>query len=416
MSPASEIACALNEGCACTALDRDALAGYLAAQPEQDIFASMGTSHPHLFADAPVYASASDLERMEEIAHAIEAIAATPQWAQANPGADGLPARGGRGGLMSYDFHPCPGGPQLIEINTNAGGAFLHALAVKALGACCEIMSLRDVATPADVESRLTAIFADEWRAVRGGGTPGLIAIVDETPTAQYLYPEFLLAARLLSKAGMPAVIAAPEAIERVGSDLRVNGRRIDMIYNRLTDFDLSTPRHAAIRRAWLDDRIVVVPDPRAHALLADKANLVRLSDGAALDALDVDAGTRAMLLAHVPKTVAVTAENADALWSDRAAWYFKPVAGYGAKAVWRGAKMTRKSFADVAAGGYVAQSFVAAPERIVAIDGAIDRRKYDLRLFTHAGATIAVAARLYSGQTTNFRTPGGGFAPVLIV
>jgi hypothetical protein len=26
------------------------------------------------------------------------------------------------------------------------------------------------------------------------------------------------------------------------------------------------------------------------------------------------------------------------------------------------------------------------------------------------------VAARLWAGQTTNFRTPGGGFAPVLSV
>ena len=26
----------------------------------------------------------------------------------------------------------------------------------------------------------------------------------------------------------------------------------------------------------------------------------------------------------------------------------------------------------------------------------------------------LLVAARLYQGQTTNFRTPGGGFSPVL--
>jgi len=26
------------------------------------------------------------------------------------------------------------------------------------------------------------------------------------------------------------------------------------------------------------------------------------------------------------------------------------------------------------------------------------------------------VSARLYQGQTTNFRTPGGGFAPVFLV
>ena len=38
---------------------------------------------------------------------------------------------------------------------------------------------------------------------------------------------------------------------------------------------------------------------------------------------------------------------------------------------------------------------------------------KYDVRLYTYAGATLLLAARLYQGQTTNFRTSGGGFAPV---
>jgi hypothetical protein len=28
----------------------------------------------------------------------------------------------------------------------------------------------------------------------------------------------------------------------------------------------------------------------------------------------------------------------------------------------------------------------------------------------------LLAAARLYRGQTTNFRTPGGGFAPVFVI
>jgi hypothetical protein len=38
---------------------------------------------------------------------------------------------------------------------------------------------------------------------------------------------------------------------------------------------------------------------------------------------------------------------------------------------------------------------------------------KFDLRNYAYDGAVLGVAARLYQGQTTNFRTPGGGFAPV---
>jgi hypothetical protein len=39
---------------------------------------------------------------------------------------------------------------------------------------------------------------------------------------------------------------------------------------------------------------------------------------------------------------------------------------------------------------------------------------KVDVRNYVYAGAVQLIAARLYQGQTTNFRTEGGGFAPVL--
>ena len=40
---------------------------------------------------------------------------------------------------------------------------------------------------------------------------------------------------------------------------------------------------------------------------------------------------------------------------------------------------------------------------------------KLDLRSYTYGGKIMLMAARLYQGQTTNFRTPGGGFAPVYV-
>ena len=41
------------------------------------------------------------------------------------------------GVFMGYDFHLAADGPKLIEVNTNAGGAFLNALLAKAQRACC---------------------------------------------------------------------------------------------------------------------------------------------------------------------------------------------------------------------------------------------------------------------------------------
>jgi|CXWL01.1.fsa_nt_gi hypothetical protein len=46
----------------------------------------------------------------------------------------------------------------------------------------------------------------------------------------------------------------------------------------------------------------------------------------------------------------------------------------------------------------------------------AIRQARLDVRLYTYAGAALLAAARLYQGQTTNFRTPRGGFAPVFFV
>ena len=52
----------------------------------------------------------------------------------------------------------------------------------------------------------------------------------------------------------------------------------------------------------------------------------------------------------------------------------------------------------------------------MIELDGVPTQRKMDVRLYTYAGKTLLSAARLYQGQTTNFRTPGGGFAPVLVI
>ncbi len=41
---------------------------------------------------------------------------------------------------------------------------------------------------------------------------------------------------------------------------------------------------------------------------------------------------------------------------------------------------------------------------------------KTDFRLYFYRDRILGLAARLYQGQVTNLRTPGGGFAPVLVI
>lgn len=318
---------------------------------------------------------------------------------------------------MSYDFHITASGPRLIEINTNAGGAFLNAPLALAQRACCsdalipfEILPLRDFG------STIADMFIDEWRRQRGFGRPRLIAIVDDTPTDQYLFPEFRLAKALLEKHGFETVIADAKDLHFDEKQLLIDGRAIDLVYNRLVDFAFEEPRHAALRAAYVDGSVVVTPNPRAHALFADKRNLALLSDIDRLKSWGLAQTHLDVLRASIPTTTIVSPKNADALWEDRRNLFFKPARGHGSKAAYRGDKITRKVWAGVIGGVYVAQSYAAPSTRGVQVEEKRTELKIDVRLYTFAGTTLLAAARLYQGQTTNMRTPGGGFAPILEV
>ncbi|MDD5410552.1 MAG: hypothetical protein PHF31_03935 [Methylobacter sp.] len=63
-----------------------------------------------------------------------------------------------------------------------------------------------------------------------------------------------------------------------------------------------------------------------------------------------------------------------------------------------------------------MAQTLVQPTEKQLKVENEIVNLKLDLRLYVYRGQTQLIGARLYQGQTTNFRTPGGGFAQVIAV
>jgi hypothetical protein len=258
-------------------------------------------------------------------------------------------------------------------------------------------------------------MFQREWALQRGTGMPRRIAIVDDKPEEQYLYPEFLLAQRFFLKNGIEALIVDAEKLRYEGGQLLVGNESIDLVYNRLVDFAFEHPQHEALRAAHQNSAVVVTPNPHVHALYADKRNLALLSDQAVLRAWGLSAEMVGDL-AGVPRTVLVTSDNAAQLWEKRKKLFFKPAGGHGSKAVYRGDKLTKGVWAEIMRGGYVAQDFAAPSERMIKLDGLPQVRKTDVRLYVYDGQVLLTAARLYQGQTTNFRTPGGGFAPVFVI
>lgn len=358
-----------------------------------DLPADLLAARPHLFSAATVPVKADDLARMRAVIEAVErALALKAGAGGAVPGVSGV--------FMGYDFHLTPAGPQLIEINTNAGGGLLAALQAE-----------RD-----DVLADYVAMFRAECpRELK------VIAIVDEQPASQYLYPEFLGFERLFAAHGIATVICDPADLMLCHGNLWHEETRVDLIYNRLTDFDFSASAHAVLREAWRQG-VAITPNPALHARYADKRNLIALTDEAQLAAWGVDEATRRLLLAGIPRTEAVTAERADDLWRRRKELFFKPALGYGSKGSYRGEKLTRRVFEDILAGDYVAQAF-APPSTVpvasggeLTLNAALTELKADIRNYVYRGAVQLVAARLYQGQTTNFRTPGGGFAKVIEV
>lgn len=435
MSVATPDLMTLNRSCDCLPLNAQQIRFDVAQQLPQLPMPALLAAREDLFAHSGVFVSTADVAQMSAVVDAIEAAVALPAFRKVVGRREpALAARlnlATRGLFMGYDFHLTTQGPQLIEVNTNAGGAGLVAAMQQAggmhdpqcLGARLEIL------VP-DVGRAMADMVLDEWRRSGREGQPKTIAIVDTVPEQEYLYPDMLLIQKLLAEQGLASQLVSASQLVWDGVKLCAGGQQIDMAYNRLTDFGLQLELNSALRSAWLAGTIVVSPAPEHHALFADKRNLVLLSD-AKNPALDGLAEQHQTALRRVPKTRLVSAHNAEVLWQQRKQLFFKPIAGFGGRGAYRGNKLTKRVWQAVQQQPYVAQTLVPpAQRRLPTLSGSKSSStklagsklagsdqsqllKFDVRLYTYAGQPLLLAARAYQGQTTNFRTPGGGFAPV---
>lgn len=369
---------------------------------------------PHLFSGVVVPLSEVVFDQLTHFVTSVTNLVALPAYQAAIADRQGaglvlMPP----GVCLAFDFHVGGAAPQLIEINTNAGGSLLVTQLERAWA---------NDAAAEQAEAALLRMFRDEWRAWQPGRPLQTVAIVDEMPEQQYLYPEFVRWQKLFEAAGIHCLICAPEHLHCDEAGRLWHGEQsIDLLYNRLTDFTLTTETCAAIHTAWQSQRsgqtsgTLVTPHPQAHALWADKRNLQWLSDAGVLQHFGLSAAQAEAIVRCVPRTVVVTPADAEHYWSTRKQWFFKPQAGFGSRATYRGDKVTKRVFEDIMQGGYVAQTFAPPPEIVIhpSDDDEAISLKYDLRVYAYDGQIQLLAARLYQGQTTNFRTPGGGFAPV---
>ena len=402
MSAHSDIL-AMNRHCACYPISRSSVEAAIIEQQAHPEMNAMLASRENYFASTSVFVSDEVVADMKAQIAAIEYAIESPVFKSHIAGRAGeVKVVKTKGAFMGYDFHITEDGPRLIEINSNAGGAFIVAAIRQAAGL-----------PGAQVETDIRAMFVREWQLSGRSGEPKHIAIIDDDPNEQFHYPDMCLAAAMFWRFGWQTDIVDPSEVEYDNGQLRARGKIIDLVYNRLTDFDLSAPDHQALKQAWAEKAVVVTPEPCHHALHADKRNLITLTDPNFIAQINVSAQNK-LQLEKIPKTVAVGPDNVDQLWQDRRNYFFKPFAGFGSRAVYRGAKLTKSKWQEISAGGYVAQALVAPPQRLVTHETISAPQKFDVRVYTYDGKPFLMAARIYQGQVTNLRTPGGGLAPVI--
>jgi hypothetical protein len=258
----AEAADRLNQGCFCITLDRVALRLAFERETGDAAFgAALLEARPHLFSDVAVFASTQMFEQMLAIMRAIETVVGLPAyrdavlaWAPDIAHYDPGPV----GAIMGYDFHIAADGPKLIEVNTNAGGAFLAAPLARAQRSCCQNANQALGRTDAgQFELAVLHMFQAEWSRQGRSGSPGCIAIVDDDPESQYLHPEFVLAQRLFERHGIEAIVADGRHLLYDKGILQFEGRPIDLVYNRLVDFAFVQKEHGALKSAYLDGVLV---------------------------------------------------------------------------------------------------------------------------------------------------------------
>jgi hypothetical protein len=285
--------------------------------------------------------------------------------------------------LMSYDFHTSSDGQaKLIEINTNASGYLIS----------CLLLSVHEDSSFFDLKeiALLKRSFVQEMEFVfsKLPAKPHVV-IVDDHVAAQKMLIEFYLYKELFEHWGWTAEISE-------ASDLNLDG--VDLIYNRTTDFFLDQKEHQVLRSAWKQGLCAVSPQPDEYAALADKNRLLQMQK----NRRDLPEAVQQVLLSSYEVGDFKDAED---LWTQRKAFFFKPKNSFGGKSTYRGKSIGHKAFDLMIQQDPLIQELFP-PQKW-------QEWKFDVRCFAYRDQIQWTCGRLYQGQVTNFSTPYGGFCPV---
>lgn len=302
--------------------------------------------------------------------------------------------------FMSYDFHITPDGPKLIEINTNASLSSLSFLLSQ-----FQLSHLNPSFLGHDFFNECKKMLLEEYHFLERSN-PSRVAIIDEAPSNQRAYSEFLFYQSLFSEWGWKTDIIDTKDLDP---------KAYDLIYNRTTDFYFETEDTQKILEAYKSKSLCVTPNPREYGLLADKERLLIFSDEQKLRALGVSEDVIILLTSVVPKILPISHFSSESSKKEKEGYFFKPRRSFGAKAVYKGKSISNKIFEEILEKDYLAQELIEPPVVKVTTEKGESDFKWDLRVYAYKDQPQLMIARLYQGQTTNTQTPGGGLAAVIL-
>lgn len=347
---------------------------------------------PQLLSPHKVELSNIHFLKIESIISAFETLRNHPgyiQWLEKTYGPLFNP--GNRGIFMSYDFHLTDQGElKLIEINTNASF----------LGLGYEFAKMQQI--PWNQKFQLTDLkncFDQELSLALHPTKLKSVYIVDEKPTEQKLFAEFLLYREVFKKMGLDCKILDISEV-----------KPSDLIYNRSTDFYLKEKNSELMREFYLNKTSVVSPHPYEYQALADKENFIHWSTDEFWSEIGIAESVEKIIRTCLPVTKQLTENNKEEIWSLRKSLFFKPKNSFGSKMSYKGASISKKVFEDLLSVQALAQELVTPGE----IQTENQNFKYDLRCYAYRNQFQGCMARLYQGQVTNLKTDGGGFANVI--
>lgn len=313
--------------------------------------------------------------------------------------------------LMSFDFHIIGDSPKLIEINTNAS----HFLTSKLMEDFLLQKQQKESPFP-DAIAKLKDSFFNEWKLFSNQILKN-ICIVDEDPEMQKAYFEFLLYQKLFEALGFKVTIQDYKDLQwKNDSLLDSQNEKIDLVYNRSTDFYFTDNKSQALKNAYDKKAACITPQPEEYKLFADKQRLMDFATPGFLEKYLLESELK-IFKDVILEILEVKFENKDAIWNQRKKYFFKPKNSYGGKGAYKGESITHKVFDQIIqSNDYIAQEF--APPSTTTITDQVSHNveaKCDFRFYVYNGEIQFAIARTYVGQTTNFRTLGGGFTAVSI-